>query len=200
MSWGWTGEVKLFDGDKALENEFIGGTAWGTGEVIWWNDTGWQPSGIQEIAFSVYPVNPMSLEIDFYGRDAGGGAHLVTQLDTNAAGSPNSVDMYDATLGWVSGGALLTDQWNRMTLQIDFDSPGDPYLLKVNNGPWSGPFTNGSSDSFTVDRIRFWNWYYQGRVYYDDFVWQVPEPATLSLLALGGLVVLRRRKGQPNTR
>ena len=51
-----TGVVVGVDGDNALWNRFVGGCAWGSGEVIWWNDTGHTPTGSQVFSFSIKPA------------------------------------------------------------------------------------------------------------------------------------------------
>jgi len=192
---GWDGYVKIPEGeaDKAL---LLRASADGQGAVTWWNDTGLKPTGVQELSFSFRPPEVFNFSIEIFGEDALGDEHLVVSLAHTRAGSNNSLDFYDGTSeSWKSTNLpILGEQWNTLSVGIDFDSQGDLFGLKINGNTGSvglaTEFTNGSPDCFTVRKIVLHSDHTS--MYFDDFTW-VPEPATVLLLAMGGLFMRRMR-------
>jgi len=85
--------------------------------------------------------------------------------------------------------------------ELEFDTFGDPipvHITRLPGGP-DGPFTLNFNPEWVSIDIRFADGTtIEGGVdiLQGSMIWHecVPEPATMSLLALGGLVVLRRRR------
>lgn len=86
---GWDGYVKIPPGeaDKALQLRAPGD---GRGAVIWWNDTGLKPTGVQELWFSFKPPETYSFSVEVVGEDAAGEEQTIAYLAHNRAGSARS--------------------------------------------------------------------------------------------------------------
>jgi len=130
------------------------------------------------------------------------GSHLFLrpQPDNFAAGAVVVVDQGVETgfLGDLSGTGThrLQMTWDagleEMTFAIHQDYSGGPFVASSTFGPF-----NGSNNGFNGANARVFFGGTSGTTF-DDLVVTVdaetvPEPATLSLLALGGLALLRRR-------
>ena len=83
------GYVKIPPGeaDKALQLRTPGD---GRGAVIWWNDTGLKPTGVQELWFSFKPPETYSFSVEVVGEDAAGEEQTIAYLAHNRAGSARS--------------------------------------------------------------------------------------------------------------
>ncbi len=143
---------------------------------------------------------------------------FVTGNTAGALGGANAGD-YDMFLSKVnSSGALQwtkqfgTDGYDEL-FGVDFDAAGNPYITGSTDGSLAGP-NAGQSDvylakldasdasflweqqlgtslidnSYSVAVDIYGNAYIAGKTYGD-----IPEPATMGLLALSGLALLRRR-------
>ena len=114
----------------------------------------------------------------------GGPYDWSVQLNCDLAGGTITSDF--------GGGAtanILYDQWVELKFDIDLNgNTVDEYyngtLLSTHQWDDTGNLTLGCIDLFANGASP---------IYYDD-VTIVPEPATLSLLCLGGLALIRRRK------
>jgi hypothetical protein len=138
--------------------------------------------------------------------------HSYTVTAANTYGSHFSAfDLVDDGLGGDIMG-MPTDLWMGV---ITSDSDKGVMLAKDWSGPnpW-GPFVNGGAEYGHSDWwwAAGWNWgsYYNGpplpttgAPYYDAYsprgsftysIYGIPEPATLGLLALSGLAMIRRRR------
>ena len=192
---GWDGYVKIPEGetDQALQLRSPGD---GRGAVTWWNDTGLKPTGVQELSFSLKPPEVFNFSIEIFGEDAVGDEHVIVHLAHNTAGSTSSLDFFDGpSNSWKSTNMpILSEEWNALSVSVDFDSQEDWFGLKLNGNTGSvglaTEFTYGSSDCFTIRKILLRS--YHTTMYYDDFAW-VPEPAMVLLLAVGALFLRRRR-------
>ena len=193
---GWDGYVKIPPGeaDQALQLRAPGD---GRGAVIWWNDTGLKPTGVQELWFSFKPPETYSFSVEVVGEDAAGDEQTIAYLAHNRAGSSSSIDFYDGpSSSWKSTNLpILSEQWNTLALIVDFDSEQDWFGLKLNGNTGSvglaSEFTYGSPDCFTLRKVVLRSDH--TTMYFDDFAW-VPEPATVLLLAAGGLFLRRKRR------
>jgi hypothetical protein len=89
----------------------------------------------------------------------------------------------DGGWGWVTGEPFNYDNW----------SPESPNNGSVTSGPEDRIhfWTMGTS---LDDRVPTWNDAAASDLHINSYVIEVPEPATLSLLVLAGLAVIRRRR------
>lgn len=155
---GWDGYVRILEGetDKVLQLRTPGD---GRGAVTWWNDTGLKPTGVQELSFSFKPPEVFNFSIEIFGEDAAGDEHMIVSIAHNPAGSKNSLDFYDGISdSWKSTNLpILGEEWNALSVNINFDSQEDLFGLELNGNTGSvglaTEFTNGSPDCFTIRKI-----------------------------------------------
>jgi PKD repeat protein len=89
-----------------------------------------------------------------------------------------------------------------MNLQVDVFTTTDNYYAIPQTFEWSLnnqiPFSSfGVNPGNTITKLGFYGWapaYWGGRAISIDNIAIVPEPASLGLLALGGLALVRRRR------
>lgn len=91
------------------------------------------------------------------------------QFLTDTGGSSGDVG-YTAVAG---GGATTTVSFNYGALPVDFANPGNWTQLRIGTNPGGG----FDATAVYIDNIRV-----------------TPEPATLALLGMGGLALIRRRR------
>lgn len=126
-------------------------------------------------------------DIDLYLVDPFG-ATLVVMLDRG-----DGVALSDATLTFNDGGSALPTDPNPLVDGATYASEGlgDPFVSSF--GEFTMPGTDAwkllvVDDGGSLGGGSFESWTLRGTV--------VPEPATLSLLALGGIAALRRRRSR----
>ncbi len=117
----------------------------------------------------------------------------VCTFSNNEIGSAGTIDVL-TDQGWQETVATLSaDVWTELALQLDFGASPVKYRLRVgDSASWCGWYTLGI-DAECLGLIKIFN--DGNRTCYDDFCFcVVPEPATISLLMLGALVLLRKRR------
>jgi hypothetical protein len=147
----------------------------------------------------ILTVGGDGIELHQDGIACGAGLPVVVSLDYKvASGSWNamgvSINYWDASEGWLDYGWTLIydnstagggdDQWHTYT------TAGKPAGSGVGEleGTWSVPLDTAEITMY----ISQWGWVPSGAHY--DNVSLVPEPATITMLGLGGLALIRRRK------
>ncbi|MCU0316234.1 MAG: PEP-CTERM sorting domain-containing protein [Fimbriimonadaceae bacterium] len=125
-----------------------------------------------------------------------------------APGAPVNSDLQDGdarrellgalpTLNPVAPAGVMRDPTNRLlatTLEFTVGSISAPTAIRlwdVNNGA----STNFFRGNFAIGQ---WNLVFEDGTYSEAILNPVPEPMTLSLLGLGALAMLRRKKGRGN--
>lgn len=117
----------------------------------------------------------------------------VCTIGNRELGSIDTIDVF-TDQGWQETQLILGEEvWTELILQLDFDASPVQYRLRLGDSTsWSGWYTLGI-DAECFKLVEIFN--NDSRTCYDDFSLSiVPEPATIGLLTLGALVLLRKRK------
>lgn len=159
-----------------------------------------------EASSPVYSQLPVAVSVWFYispTAPSSGTGVIFGNYDyaTYEAGFKISYEYNIKKAFWATGAhepALWTPQlsasrWYHIDASIDIDGTAKMYLDGVLVDEGTGYVLDQTTNNFTVGAMYDGNHFFNGMV--DDLIiYNVPEPATLSLLALGGLTLLRRRQ------
>lgn len=113
-------------------------------------------------------------------------------------GEAGYIGIHGGGVGWIKPDLLPyeEDTWYSVRRELDITTnTGSFYVEEVGNPSNNASYSIGRSAYFTnvyIDELRLYTSYSQGADCFVDNVVVTPEPATLTLLTLGGLV--RRRK------
>lgn len=153
----------------------------------WINETGSEYDGLVDLSWWIRPTGDRDWFIDVEGWywDAGIHTQTVCSLTTKYGTSPSSIDVRDATHGWVESLAEIPDgTWSRVSLQVDFSTSPDQYRIRMRDPfGWSEWFSSGTDTEY-LRGLRFHAPHEDGQTsfYFDDLL-IVPEPPALFLLA-----------------
>ncbi|MBN1343390.1 MAG: PEP-CTERM sorting domain-containing protein [Phycisphaerae bacterium] len=128
-------------------------------------------------------------EADFYvgfGNESGGG-------------QAGYIGILGGGGGWVKPDLLAYEEGAWYYVRRDLDcvtNEGTFYVEEVGNPSNNASYSIGMDYTASyVDEVDLWSSGSQGADAYVDTIRVIPEPATVSLLALGGFALLRRRRG-----
>jgi hypothetical protein len=164
---------------------------WSPGRVAWYDDTPSAPhGGLIEISWWMLLNYSPNWEVAVIGRDD---ANCMI-LANAKAGSTATVEAYTSS-GWVETASTVPlGQWQKIWLEVDLGSDPDIYRFRAGDesAAWSDWYTLGSNEQ-VFRRLEFRS-PSGGQVFLDDFAAQAPEPASLCLLGLGMVPLIRRRR------
>ena len=99
--------------------------------------------------------------------------------------------------------SVVLDQWIDVVVQYNLDSATETFKVVLDDGFSVVSTTIDDSDATSVTQINGFVLYNRASgsatasdynvVYLDDINWQVPEPASMGLLLVGGVFILGRR-------
>lgn len=120
----------------------------------------------------------------------------VAYVQNSAIGSNAAIDILKGDGTWEEVPSLVpVNVWTQLTLALDLQSATDRCRVRAGSGPWSGWQSLGSQENY-LRHVKFYT-YGTGsdsHDYYIDDMMLVPEPASMGVLAFGGLALLRRRR------
>jgi hypothetical protein len=127
-------------------------------------------------------IGTTSSEITYSAASDGAGGILITGATSGSLGGANAGDQdvflakYDDTSGSLQWTRQIGTSASDVSFSVAADGVGTFYLAGVTAGSLAG-LNLGGVDVFLIK-------------------YEVPEPASMALLALGGLAILRRRSGR----
>ncbi len=203
---------------------FDAGNTWAVldgspGDTLTSVKTGWD-SDAGSISYWIRVASTLGTGTGLIGRDVGGtgsftgtGNSMIATFQRGDGSMGIKIDNFQTD---VAAGTFSADTWHHLSFTWDRNTgAGDGVIRLYVDGSDVGGTTAGTWDSFTIaDAARFGKELVGTRYFIgsaDELaIWDrtlsagevdaqytaaiVPEPATMSLLALGGIAMLRRRK------
>ena len=147
-------------------------------------------TGLLHVEF-MYWMNPHKQSLGVIDNNLGNGAPPIDGVAYILCHDAHSTTMFRDERGPGAGGntgALINyGQWNKMEIDIDLDAGTNEVSV---NGVSGGTYNNLAGPGATVARVL---WRSEGTGF-GHFIDAVPEPASMTLLSLGGLLALLRRR------
>jgi len=184
------------DGDEQYLHMAIGGSVWapidGTGQALM------QSATALDLTTKIFGLSGHDTWRGFLsltGVDNPAGAITTRAFDLyftdGGYGVDGTVSYYDGTFHTIPGMTFKVNTWQDLTIQVDFLT--DTFSVALNGERATG-LTWAGGDLSKIQSILLTPYANPGRGGFDNFTIIVPEPAVASLVALGAMALLVRRR------
>jgi hypothetical protein len=165
----------------------------------WCDDIAGCPhGGLIDLSWWMYVDTAANYDPSWDVKVLGLNGSLVAEIDNHAIAGSLATLKAHTSAGWIEEPTekVLTDQWQQVTLEVDFASSPDRYRFSAGTASWTPWLTLNNPDETCFGRVQFLNDYKGASntvVWYDDMSASstapepVPEPWSLAFVGIGAI-------------